>query len=309
MQWYKEIEKNRDFTFLYTEYSNGISVTPSSATAVFYDNKGTEIQASTAAVLNGDEMQFTLTGSNIASVGKNFKIEMSFTTDSAKTVAFLFDVVNIPIQNVVRDEDLFEYVKDLRTGREKSSEITSATTTTFVDTRLGVDGRDWKGGRGTFLADTGNTDFKVTAYTQSTSTITYNPATSVAPAVGSKYIIRMSYQDQIDIAFAQVLLKIRGRVGLAAGYIDTNVFNTLVVYKCLEQICLNSIEESGDKWEIRKEYYQQCYLTELNNFFEAYDNNEDGNIDDEEDKDRPTFASISNTRGNGRCLTKTSYVS
>lgn len=293
MHWYKEIEKDRDFIFQYTEYDRGISVTPSDATAVVYDNQGNVVENITGDI-TGDLMEFKFTAAQNTSLGKNFKIEMTFTTDAIKTIAYLFDVVNIPIENVVTDEMLFDYIKELRNGREVTGLISGSTVSSFTDTKLTLDSRNWKGGRGTFLGESENTDFKSIEYDQSSGTITFTPTLSQSPT--GNYIIRMSYQDQIDNAYKMVLMNIRKKVGLAAGYIDTNVFNTLIIYKCLETICLNEIEINDDKWEIRKNYYESCYNTELNNFYEAYDRDNDGNISDEEDKNRPSFSVITNTR-------------
>ena len=88
---------------------------------------------------------------------------------------------------------------------------------------------------------------------------------------------------------------------MAAPYIDTNVFNTLVIYKTLEAICLNAVEEQNDKWNIRYNYYAECYATEFSNFSLAYDRNEDGNISDDEDANRPVFNTITINRGNANC--------
>jgi hypothetical protein len=236
-------------------------------------------------------MSFTFAAAKNTSVDRNFKIAMTFTVNSVeKTVEYLFDVVLNPLSITVVDEDLYQRLKDLRDmSRYQSMTTAEGTTTTIVDAALTADRRDWTGGRGTLIFDSAaDQEFVVTAFDDS-MTLTIRPAYSVNVPAGTKYIMRMSYQDQIDNAFFYVMRRIRTVVGPLAGYIDTNTINDLVIYRALSQICLGEVEVPDDKWDYRRKEYENEFSTAFAQFQEAYDKDGDGNISDEEQANPPSF--------------------
>ena len=171
------------------------------------------------------------------------------------------------------------------------------TINTFIDTNLQVDSRDWLGSRGEIFIDDKIHEFKCTNYDKASGTITFNPAFTALIPVDTNYVIRLSYQVIIDKAFDRVIKDIRAKVGIAAGYIDSNIIKDLIVFKTIEIISKGNIEAENDKWDLRKNDFKESYKTELSSFFEPYDKDGDGNISEAENRDRPAFNNVELTRG------------
>lgn len=293
-----EIRIDADHTFEYTQYDQGLTVTPSSASALVFDNGGNQL-ASITGIIADDTMSFTFLAADNGLLAQNFKIVMNYTANSeGQEVVFLFDVVNYPMQNSIIDEDLFSYIKELRSVKRVSKKSSSAgTTTTLIDSTLTIDTRDWKGGRGQLLpTDADPFEFRCIQYAESTGTITFEPAFNTTTIAELSYILRESFTEQIERGFDYVLGNVRSKVGIASNYIDNNSFNLLTVYRTLYMICLNKIEIEGDKWDVRKIEYDKLFDREMSKFNQAYDENGDGNISDSENLNRPSFGNIKLTR-------------
>lgn len=295
MLTYREISVNQDYTFSYTYYLNNIAQTPTNATAIIYNNSG-EIIESITGIISGNEMSFTFTASKNITIGRNFKIVMGFTANTLLVnVQYLFDVVKVALINNVNDEDLFKVLKDIRDISRFASESTSeGTTSTIIDINLGADRRNWVGSYGEILYTDVNTEnklIKITAFDGS-NTLTFTPLATSAIPIGTPYILRMSYQDQIEDAFSYVMTRIRSKVGLLAGFIDSNLINNLIIYRALYIICVAESDQENDKWDYRAKVYNAEFNSLYGNFSEAYDTDGDGSISDEENETRPDFFNI-----------------
>jgi len=102
-----EIQVATDYTFTLKYYQNNIQIVPTSATLTIYDNAGTSKQTGSGTVAADGTITYKLLAANIPSVGKNFKLSVSYVY---ATVTYndnqLFDVVKHPLVCTVRDEDL-----------------------------------------------------------------------------------------------------------------------------------------------------------------------------------------------------------
>ena len=142
---------------------------------------------------------------------------------------------------------------------------------------------------------------RVTAYIQSSGTVTFTPAYSAVIASEIVFAIRPSFQIYIDNAFnGHVIRDIRNHVqsvnkslsAVAGGYIDSTIVNTLTIYKTLELYCFSQVESKDDKWDVRAAQFSKNYSDELSRLFEPFDKDNDGNISSSEDSNRQNFANI-----------------
>ena len=294
----EEVRISADYVITQRVYGATGQQVPSASTVIVYDNGGTAVQASAAASIDSfGTITHTFTAANNDTLGNNYKAVITYTLDSIDYQAVqLFDVVTHPIPNDVSYEQLFEMMPDLRKDIMDYSgrlPLIGGSTTTFTDSGLTVDARDWTGARGKLIfGDGSDHEFRITVYDKATGAVTFSPAYSVAPPVDTKYELRESYQDMINKGYWLVQNTIRNKYGLAAGFIDSTALDNLIIYKTLELISLSGVEVEGDKWDYRYKAYKALYTETLTGFYEAYDSNEDGNIDDQENINRPSSTSL-----------------
>ena len=294
----EEVRISSDYVITQKIYGITGQQVPSTATIEVFDNGGAVVQASASATIDSfGTITHTLTAASNATLGNNFKAVISYTLDSVDSQEVqLFDVVTHPIPNNVSYERLFEMMPDLRKDIMDYSgrlPLIGGSTTTFTDTGLTVDARDWKGARGKLIfGDGSDHEFRITVYDKASGAVTFSPAYSAAPPVDTKYELRESYQDMINKTYWLVQNTIRNKYGLAAGFIDSTVLDNLVIYKTLELISLSGVEVEGDKWDYRYKAYKDLYSQTLTGFYEAYDSNEDGNIDDQENINRTSSSTL-----------------
>ena len=296
-QKYSEISIKFDYTFEFTEYDRNIAETPTSPTAIVYDNAGA-VMATITGTLSGNDMSFLFLAADNTVLGRNNKIEITYTIGTTiKKINLLFDVVNVAILNNVSDENLFERLKDLRKMARFNSQSTAVgTTTTLIDSNLSAAPRiEWKGGMMEIIFEDLTVDNKLVEIQSfnGSDTLTFSPAHTAVIPDNTFYILRASYQDQINNAYDHVMGRVRSKVGVLAGYIDNNVINEMVIYRALYMITMAESDQEGDKWDYRSKTFKMEFEALFSTFGEAYDTDEDGNISDAEDANRPDFFSIS----------------
>lgn len=289
-----EIQKDQSYTFEWSFYDKNIKDVPVSGTITVYKPGGTELVASTAVAIETDgTIKYTLAASNTSQDDKNYKIELVYQVgDVVHRPFYLFDIVYTPLQNTVRDDDLFLHLPELRNNSESVVETTSAgSTTTFIARDLKATNLDYKGGWvDIYIDDTTVHSAEITAYDKDLAQCTFQPAYTASIGSGLRVQVRASYQRFIDDAYDRFVHRdIRNRVPIKAGYIDTTVTDNLTIFKALYLICFSKIEEETDKWAIRASQFEKDYKAEYVKLNEAYDYNEDGEIDTAETYDKPSF--------------------
>lgn len=291
-----EIQKSQSYTFEWSFYDSNIKEIPVDGSISVYKPGGsTKLVDSDAVSIETDgTIKYTLSASNTATVDKNYKIELVYqVNDVVKRPFYLFSIVETPLINTVRDEDLFKYVPELRDKITPNVVETTdtGTTTTFKSTELNYLNLDFKGGMCEIYIDsTTQHNAEIQSWNKDTSTVTFTPSYISNIGSGLKVAIRASFQRFIDEAYgSHVYRDIRNRVPLAAGYIDSTVTDNLTIFKALEIICFGRVEEVDDKWYVRAKKFQELYGKEYTKLNEAYDYDEDGDIDAYENKNKPSF--------------------
>jgi hypothetical protein len=70
----------------------------------------------------------------------------------------------------------------------------------------------------------------------------------------------------------------------------------MTIYKTLQIICFDKSEETDDKWDRRAKEFKDLYKAEMTKLNDAYDFNQDGDIDEHEEDNPPSFMNIGLTR-------------
>jgi hypothetical protein len=295
----REYQVDKAHTFTWSFYTRDIQDVPSYATVSIADNGGSVLSSGSGSIDSTGTISYIFSAVANSIEGRNFRLTLTYTVSGVETVRhYLFDVVLTPLVCDVTDEDLFQYVPELRNKiKDTDGTATSAgTTVTIYSDLLKNDGRSFKGGRiSIFQSDTLRHDAKITDF--SSGTVTFTPATTTAIASGTPYTIRPSFQTIIDTAFDQHIIrdvrsKMTAYTGTAAQYIDASAVHNLTIFKALEIYCFSQSEEDNDKWSRRANEFREQYKTSLSGLSEPYDKDEDGQISDAEDGDRPNMTTI-----------------
>lgn len=290
-----EIQQDKDYVFSWSFYDKNIQQVPVEGTVTVTKPGGTELVASTAVSIETDgEIKYTLSSDYTTTVDENYRVELVYKVgDVWYRPFYLFDIVKTPLQNTVRDEDLFYHIGELRTQIKPIMIETTSTGTksTLISTELKSFNIDFKGGMcEIFIDDTTTHQAEITNWEEALNKITFTPAYTANIASSDKVRIRASYQRFIDEAWNNFVMRdIRSRIGLAARFIDTTVARNLVVFKTLQFISFSKVESVDDIWDIRAKKFEQDYKDEYVKLRQPVDYDDDGSIDSEENASRPSF--------------------
>lgn len=290
-----EIQKDQPYTFSWSFYDKNIMQVPGSGTVTVTNPGGTELVASTAvSIETNGEIRYTLAAANTSTVDENYRIELVYRVgDVYYRPFYLFDIVRTPLQNTVRDEDLFYHVGELRTQIKPNMITTTSagTSSTFISTGLRPLNIDFTGGHcEIFIDDTTTHSAEITDWQEALNQITFTPNYTAIIGSGLQVRIRSSYQRFIDRAFERFVSRdVRDRIGLKARFVDTTALDNLTVFKTLELICFSKVEDTDDIWDIRTKKFEKMYKDEYVKLREPVDYDDDGSIDSDENASRPSF--------------------
>ena len=201
---------DRAGTLRITVYSDNTALVPTSATVTIYKNDGSELQASATAIVNATtgEMTYALTTTHTADTGLNFKATWAYIVSGTTYYENqLFDVVKSILSIPITDIDLFNELDSLRkVAKQENGTATSGSTTTLLDTsKRKEDDNFWKGGTLTILSGTNSGQSRpITAFVQSTSTVTVSPAFGSSIDATSVYQIVRSFTNKIIQSFEKI---------------------------------------------------------------------------------------------------------
>jgi hypothetical protein len=292
-----EIQRNQQYTFEWSFFDKNIKEVPVEGTISIYkpgSSTDTIVDNQAVSIETDGTIKYTLSSSLTDTLDKNYKIELAYQVgDVVKRPFYLFTIVETPLQNTVRDEDLFQHIPELRDKMSTNvvETTTAGTTTSFISKELRYLNLDVKGGIcEIYIDDTTQHNAEIQTWDKETFTATFYPAYTSAIPNCVKVAIRASFQRYINDAYDNFVYRdIRNRVPLAAGYIDSTVIDNLTVFKALDMICFGRVEETDDKWHIRSKMFKEMYGKEFVKLNEAYDYNEDGDINPVENENKPNL--------------------
>jgi hypothetical protein len=299
----REIAKGKSYTFTWRFYDKAVQLKPDSASVIIKNKSGTTIIADNCSVSDttGD-ITFILVDTYTATLDFNYKVELIYNVGGSPAYYFeLFDVVNTPLVNITTDDDLFVFVKELRSQIiEKAYQTTEAGDTDQLRCLdLVQDTRSYKGG---FLdisipnsdGETfSNHSARIISYEQSSGTCIFTPEYTVDIPEGANFRIRSSFSLDIETAFNEFVIDdIRRKVGIAARYIDSNVCRLATTFKALQIICSSAVEIADDKWDLRAKRFMQEYKDKIGSISEPVDLDDDSNISSSENDNRPSMSTV-----------------
>lgn len=282
-----EIRLDSQYTFTYEKIRSDLPQLITEATITIYNSAGEEMLAETemsvainVATYNVD---FSVDPTDLEwELGENYKVVYDI---DGETIVYFFSIVNYPFVNPVNDQDLITENPIVKRGTwEVKGQADSGTTDTIIDTERTEVNEYWYGGIIDILPlDDADqvTSHRVTDYDSTINTITFEPAYS-ATITTQNYVLRRSYQSQIDLAGEKVVEDLNKNAKRAYLLIDSTQCKRLVVYKFFETYFQALRETEGDKNDLQFRYYSDKYSTELNSLKVDYDEDEDGDITDDE---------------------------
>lgn len=294
----REIRESTDHALEWRVYDYAIQAVPSMATVSVFDNTGTAVVDGASASIDADgTITYTIAGTDIPSPRSNYRVELAYViSGSTHYINELFDVVKTPIQNITTDDDLYVYVPELRdklTTYEGSatSELTGSPNT-LRSTNIRYITEALQGGYVEIYLDTEMLKRLVVSVDKSNGDIVFDPAHTTDIPQGTRYALRGSYTNAIKAAFEEVRQVVRNRAKTASAYIDSYVIQRAVVYRAIAIIAAAYVEETDDKYDLRRTMYTDMYNSEIARLVEPIDTNGDGNISDYEDDNRASIYSV-----------------
>lgn len=124
------VTKDRAYTFTAKAYSSGTQVVPSSGTISIRKPGGaalaTPVSGASLTIDGSGTMTYTLVSGNTSELGANYVADVAYVVSGTTYDArFLFDVVRVPLLNVVLQADLVFHhsdLTDLLTGSESNAQ-------------------------------------------------------------------------------------------------------------------------------------------------------------------------------------------
>ena len=289
----QEFLKGKADTIRMTVYEDNRAIVPTSATIILYKPGGSELQASTAASVNATtgELTYSLTGTHTATLGENYKAAWTYVVGGTNYYEEqLFDVVLSVLSIPITDNDLFNELESLRdVNVQLTGMAASATSSTLVDTANRKEADNyWTGGVVEILNGTGEGQIRdITDFVQSTSTISVSPDWATNPDTTSAYKVVRGFTKKIEQAFEKLTSMLYNKGQRHALIIESSQVKIPMIYLTVHFICLDLMNEEGDRWDRLANRYWDLFTTEYGNLKLDYDADESGTITgDETQSDR-----------------------
>jgi len=270
-------------------YLNSIQQVPASAKITIYDNAGSEevAQVAVTSISADGMMNYTVAAAIADDVYYNWKAVWEFVVDGVTLYrSTLFDVVRQIIENPVVDKDIIDSAPFLKEQNySKILTADSGTATTIVSTELTEDDDYWNGGTVEIIGGTNIGQIrKITDFVEATNTLTVEAFVAAIDATSKCKIIR-TYKTEIDRAFSRFELDMKNRDIYIDRIIDNEQVKEYIVILTLHYICDNFSTDPIDKWAAKAEAYKNDYKKLINVAIFDYDSDDDGNIEDGEERD------------------------
>ncbi len=284
-------EDDAAFVFTFTSYVNDIQTNITAATIVIKNPGGTELVASVAMSGTGTPTVTHTEDLSASPSAGEWEIARNYiavlTIDGIDHIQLL-DIVRYPFINEVNIDDLRNENRDaLDIGGSKiEGTADSGSTTTVVDsTKVGAD--TFAGGAiEIYPADNSerSTFHTVDSFTSGTGTFTFSPARDDAVAT-NQYTVRRSYDEDITRAGDLVKSDLWKKTQRAYLILDNTQVRDMIVYKFFERLFIKRRKAISDdnSDHIQYLYYRDQFNNEYDGLPLAYDSDDDGIIDADEE--------------------------
>jgi hypothetical protein len=228
------------------------------------------------------EMTYSLTATHTATADLNYKAAWAYVVSGVTYYENqLFDVVKSILSIPIIDDDLYSELNSLRkANKQDKGTATGGTTSTVVDTKRKEDDDFWKGGIVEIIAGTGLGQVRdITAFVQSTGTITVTPEFTTTPDTTSVYRIVKSFSVQIKQSFEKLEDMLYAKGKRQDLILESSQIKFPLIYLTLHFICLDLMDEAEDRWKILADTYWLKFQESYSGLRLEYDEDESGNIE------------------------------
>lgn len=258
---------------------------PSVATIDIYDGSTQLVSGASATIATDGTCSYTPGTTVTDDYEENLKAAWNLTIDGGVQKHIqLFDVVNFKLYPQITDEDLISECSQLQDGRYLHyGTADSGTTTTLVDIEL-MEYKDdhWKGGT-LEIVDGTNSGSKevVSAFDRTTGTVTVSSAFGSAIDSTSKYVVRRTFQREIDRAWDDMMAMVLQKGYRPALIMNSEELTPSHIAFALSKVCRDLSIQQDDVWWARAEFYEERFNVLWNAMVFKYDSDEDQLADDE----------------------------
>ena len=268
-------------------WDHGRKLVPTSGTITIYSNEAQVSDIGPSSVSIGSDGACTYTpGTALTSdYQMNGRAEwlLGF-AGSTKRYVQLFDVVQYPIWSQITDDDLIGECGELQSQRYKHYGAAESGSPSEVICQALKDYPDdhWTGGIIEVVDGPADGDVRVVSDSvQSTGTITVSTGFSAAITASSEFVVKRTFQREIDRAFEDMLADVEARGYRPSLIIGSEDLKSPHVCLALEKICRNMARSTEDVWWARGAYYRDEYDARMTNRKWVYDSDEDKEPDSE----------------------------
>lgn len=244
---------------------HSINVVPSSCILNIYSEEGASLLSDETITPGSDGTCSYFPGSAITdTLAMNNLAVWTIETTSTFNYSTLFDVVLNILRNELLDQDLFDECEALTEYNYIHSGTADSGNTLYLEDNelMNYPDNNFLGGLVEFVAGTNSNNSRIISeYTVSTGKIKWVLPLDSAIDSTTQYIVRKTYQRQIDTAWNETVNYIDD-LGFKPGLILNNEkLKTPHKYLTLAKICFSLVKETGDIWMVRSEEYKKNYYT------------------------------------------------
>jgi hypothetical protein len=256
---------------------------PSSATATIIIGGTTDVTAASATISVAGDVTYIPGATVLDELSEDCVVEWAVSVDGvSQTYRQLFDIVRCKLFAVVTDEDLIGECPPLQDERWLArGTADSGTSKTLVDADL-INYQDdhFSGGIIEITDGTSAGQARVISdFAQSSGTVTWTTSCPSSIDTTSKYVVRRTYQRELDRAWDEVEGFVQKAGYRPALVMDSEELKNLHIYLALGRIC-KGMAKTDDVWWGRGRDYEGKALREMNGMQFVYDSDEDGVPDD-----------------------------
>jgi hypothetical protein len=237
-------------------------VVPSSCVLNIYEEDGTQLLINETITPGSDGTCTYTVESDITDELSEHNQARWTVVISGKTYVYttMFDVVLSIIRNELLDQDLFDECSALEKFNYcRSGTVDSGGTTYMIDNELMNHAENiYKGGLLEFVDGTNENNSRiVTAYDSSDGKLTWATALSAIVDTTTKYVLKKTFQRQINVAWDELLNYIDNQGFRPALICNSERLKTPHKYFTLAKICYGLMKDVNDSWMVLAEKYEE----------------------------------------------------
>lgn len=260
-------------------WDHNVQVVPTSAVVSIIINGNTEVSLGTASIVTSGTCSYQPGATVLGDLAENCIAAWRLTIGGEyRYFRDTFDVVLNPLYPVVTDEDLIAECAQLQDSKYMEAGLAdSGTSTTLVSILLQeFQDNHFQGGTleitdGACAGEKG----RIASSERSTGTIALDASLSTSVDSTSRFVVRRTFQREIDRAWNDVEAMIQTKGYRPALVMNSEDLRPVHLAWTLVKVCRNLAKSKDDVWWARAEEYNADFAAKLNWVKFVYDTDED----------------------------------